>query len=202
MLSSVSDILVQNPAAASAGLFLLSFAHEETAIIAGGYLVTAHHVQPAVVVAVLTAGIIAGDWTIFALGHGAARFPVLARWVRSGKLVRSRDWLDRHLLFVIVVARLFPGPGILFPTFSGLGLLQIGFARFAARSALVASIYTPAMLYLTVLYGDAFVPQIGWIAWPVLLIAPAIALAGPWSRPLRRWAWRLVGIGSSVPPRA
>lgn len=194
MTAPLADLVVQNPVASGAGLFLLSFAHEETAIIAGGYLVSAHRMRPELVAAVLTLGIIAGDWVIFGLGASAARLPVFARWVESGKLVHSREWLHRHLLFVIVVARLFPGPGVLFPTFSGLGLLQVGFVRFAVRSALVAAVYTPAMLYLTVLYGDALVPQIGWIAWPALLIGPAIALGGPWARPLRRWVRGLVGI--------
>ena len=191
---------VENPLVVAVGLFLLSFAHEETAIIAGGYLVTGHQISAELVLAVLTLGIIAGDWAIYGLGAAAGRLPQLERWVESGRLVRSREWLTRHLLFVIVVARLFPGPGILFPVFSGIGVLRVSFARFAARSALVATIYTPAMLYFTVLYGDALVPQIGWIAWPILLIAPAVGLGGPWARPMRRWASQLVGIGPT-PPR-
>jgi membrane protein DedA with SNARE-associated domain len=176
------------------GLLLLSFAHEETAIIAGGYLITDHHLPTALVGTVLSLGIIAGDWTIYALGAAARRLPQLERFRASGKLVRPREWLQRRMLFVIIVARLFPGPGVLFPVFSGLGLLGAGFPRFALWSAIVAAIYTPAMLYLTVLYGDLIVPQLGWPAWLILLIAPATALVGPWARPIRHSVSRLVGI--------
>lgn len=176
------------------GLFLLTFVHEETGIIAAGYLVTEDRLGVAVVLPVLTLGIIAGDWIIFAIGAVARRLPWFERWLASEKLMRSRDWLQRRMLLVIVVARLFPGPGILFPVFSGLGFLRAGFPRFALWSSLVAAIYTPGMLYLTVLYGDALVPHVGWIAWVALLVVPAIGIFGPWARPLRRWASRLVGL--------
>jgi membrane protein DedA with SNARE-associated domain len=195
-------MLAENAIATCVGLLLLSFVHEETAIIAGGYLVTGHQLPVALVVGALTVGIIAGDWAIYGLGAFASRLPRLERWINSGKLVRPRAWLQKRLLFVIVVARLFPGPGILFPVFSGLGVLGVSFPRFAVRSAVVAAIYTPVMLYLTVLYGDALVPRLGWVAWLVLLIAPAIGLAGPWARPLRRWASGLVGIGAAPRSRS
>ena len=191
-------MLAGNEIVACLGLFLLTLAHEETAIIAGGYLIAEHELDVGVANLALTLGVIAGDWAIYGLGAAAGRMPPLRRWIRSTNLVRSRDWLRQHLLFVIVVARLFPGPGILFPVFSGLGLLHAGFPRFALRSALVAAVYTPAMLYLTVLYGDAVVPLSGWPGWVALLVVPAILMTGPWARPFRRRAAALVGIDAAA----
>jgi membrane protein DedA with SNARE-associated domain len=189
-------MFAENFAATAFGLFLLTFAHEETAIIAGGYLVTAHGLAWEIVLLVLTLGVITGDWTIYALGAAARRLPRLERFLAAERIVASAVWLRRRMLFVIVVARLFPGPGILFPVFSGLGLLGVGFPRFALGSATVAAVYTPAMLYLTIAYGDALVPHLGWAAWVLLLVLPAFALVGPWSRPLRRWASHQVGLAA------
>lgn len=187
-------MLAGNVAITCVGLFLLSFAHEETAIIVGGYLLTQHQMRAELVTVVLMAGIIIGDWGVYGLGAAARRLPRLKQWLASKKVVQSREWLQKRLLFVIVVARLFPGPGILFPVFSSLGFLGVSFPHFALRSAAVAAVYTPAMLYLTVVYGDELVPRVGWLAWPALLILPAIGLSGPWARPLRRWASSLVGL--------
>jgi membrane protein DedA with SNARE-associated domain len=195
-------MLAENVFVACVGLFLLSFAHEETAIIAGGYLITQHQMRAELVTLALTLGIIAGDWAIYGLGAAAGRLPRLKRWLASKKVGQSREWLQRRLLLVIVIARLFPGPGILLPVFSSLGLFGVSFPRFALRSAVVAAVYAPVMLYLTVLYGDAFVPRVGWIAWPILLIVPAIGLGGPWARPLRRRVSELVGIAPPDAPGA
>jgi membrane protein DedA with SNARE-associated domain len=147
-----------------------------------------------VVLIVLTAGVIAGDWAIYWLGAASRRLKVLERFLRSERTIRSGEWLDRRLLLVIVVARLFPGPGILFPVFSSIGLLGIGFAGFAVRSAAVAAVYTPVMLYLTLLYGDAMAPLLGWWAWPALLLVSLVGVGGPWARGLRHVVGEWVGL--------
>jgi membrane protein DedA with SNARE-associated domain len=189
--------LAGSPLVLCLGLFLMSLLHEETAMIAGGFLVSDRGLPFELVTAVLIAGLIAGDWGIFGLGVAARHVPRLARWLDTDPARRSRDWLDRHLLLVVTVARLFPGPGILFPTFSTLGLIGVSFPRFAFRSAAVAALYAPAMLYLTALYGDVVVPRIGWWGWPALLALSIAAFGGPWARPLRRWLSDLVGMQRS-----
>jgi membrane protein DedA with SNARE-associated domain len=175
-------------------MFLMSLVHEETAMVGGGYLIAEQGLPAVPVVLVLTAGVMGGDWGVFGLGVVARRVPALKRWLKSDNALRSHAWLDDHLLLVVVVARVFPGPAILLPTFSGLGLVGIPFARFALRSALVTVLYVPVALAATTLFGHAVVPLLGWWAWPALFALSAIGLAGPWSRPLRRRVSSLIGL--------
>jgi membrane protein DedA with SNARE-associated domain len=150
------------------------------------------------VICVLIAGLVVGDWAIYGFGAAAQRVPRLKRWLRSDLACRSRQWMEDHLLLVIVVARVFPGPGILFPTFSGLGLIGVSFGRFAARSALAATLYAPAMLYLTSLYGSLVVPHIGWWGWPIMIALSIVGFVGPWARPLRRRVVDFIGLKAIV----
>jgi membrane protein DedA with SNARE-associated domain len=175
-------------------LFLVSLLHEETAMIGGGFLISERGEPMITVSCVLIAGLIVGDWAIYGFGAAAQRVPTLKRWRRSELACRSRQWMQEHLLLVIVIARVFPGPGILFPTFGSLGLIGVPFGRFAARSALVAAVYAPAMLYLTTVYGNLVVPYIGWWAWPALIVLSIMSFVGPWARPLRRRVVDFIGL--------
>jgi membrane protein DedA with SNARE-associated domain len=191
------ESLFGSPSGLCLGLFLVSLIHEETAMVGGGYLVTERGLPAEVVALVLIAGLIAGDWGIYGFGAAAQRVPGLKRWLRSDIARRSRARVDDHLFLVIAIARVFPGPGILFPTFSGLGLIGVGFGRFAVRSALVAAVYAPAMLFLTTVYGDVVVPRIGRWGWPALIVVSIVGFVGPWARPLRRWVIDFIGLNRS-----
>jgi membrane protein DedA with SNARE-associated domain len=176
-------------------------------MIGGGFLIAERGEPMGLVICVLIAGLVFGDWAIYGFGAAAQRVPRLKRWLRSDLACRSRQWMEDHLLLVIIIARVFPGPGILFPTFSGLGLIGVTFGRFAARSALAAALYAPVMLYLTTLYGNLVVPQIGWWGWPILIVASILGFVGPWARPLRRRVVDFIGLraiaeatGSTAPP--
>jgi hypothetical protein len=75
-----------------------------------------------------------------------------------------------------------------------MGLLGVGFSRFAIRSALVDVIYAPALLYVVVLYGDHMVPHLGWWAWIALLLVSLVGIGRPWARALRRTVAECVGL--------
>jgi membrane protein DedA with SNARE-associated domain len=192
------ESLADSSLALCIGLFLVSLFHEETAMIGGGYLVSERGLSMEIVVLVLTMGLIAGDWGIFGMGVAARRIPRLRRWLKSDIAGRSHEWLERHLLLIVAIARVFPGPGILFPTFAGLGLLGVGFGGFALRSAVVAALYAPAALYLTILYGNVVVPRVGWWGWPALIVLLIVGFGGPWARPLRHRLASFIGLNRSA----
>jgi membrane protein DedA with SNARE-associated domain len=195
-------MLAGGPFALCLGLFFLSLLHEETGIVAGGYLVSEQGLHPGIVALVLILGLVVGDWGVYGLGAAARRVPRLRRWVASPRGLRSRDWLDRHLFLVVAVARLFPGPGVLFPTFTGLGLMGVSFLRFALWSAAVAAFYAPAGMFLTILYGDMAVPRLGWWAWPLLAALSLVGIGGAWACPLRRRIFDLLGLDGRATPGA
>ena len=95
--------------------------------------------------------------------------------------------MESHLVALVIVARIFPGPGVLFPTFAAFGGVGVPFWRFARVTALVAVIYTPLVLLVIVTYGAAIATKFGWIAWAVLLLMLLIVAAGPWTQRWSRW---------------
>ncbi len=192
--------LAWSPVLLLGGMFLMSMVHEETAMVAGGYLITDQGLPTLPVVVVLTVGVMSGDWSVYGLGVIARRVPALKRWLKSDHALRSHRWLDDHLFLVVFVARVFPGPAILVPAYSGLGMMGVSFPRFAVRSAFVTLLYVPLALALTTLFGLEVVPRIGWWAWPVAFALSAVGVSGPWARPLRRWAYALLGIGNAAGP--
>jgi membrane protein DedA with SNARE-associated domain len=194
-LDPSSASLAASPVVLLIGMYVMSIVHEETAMVAGGYLITEHGLPALPVVLVLVAGVMSGDWGVYGLGVVARRVPALKRWLRTDHALRSQRWLDEHLLLVVVVARTFPGPAVLLPTFSGLGMMGVSFPRFALRSALVTALYVPAALLVTTLFGQEVVPRVGWWAWPTMFALSFVGIGGPWARPLRRRVFSLLGLG-------
>ncbi|MCC7049489.1 MAG: VTT domain-containing protein [Alphaproteobacteria bacterium] len=187
--------LAASPVLLCLGVFLTSIVHEETAMVAGGYMIVELGWPVAAVLILLIAGLTCGDWGVYGLGVLARRLPALKRWLRSDGAHRSRRWLDDHLFLVVVVARVFPGPAVLIPTYSGLGMVGVSFARFAVRSVFITSLYVPVALLATTVYGQQVVPRIGWWAWPAMFALSVVGIGGPWARPLRRFVFKLTGIG-------
>lgn len=166
-------------------------------MVAGGYMIVELGWRAVPVTLLLIAGVTCGDWGVYGLGVLARRVPALKRWLKTDGALRSHRWLDDHLFLVVVVARVFPGPAVLIPTYGGLGMVGVSFARFAVRSAFITSLYVPVALLVTTLYGQEVVPRIGWWAWPAMFALSIVGIGGPWARPLRRWVFKLTGMGKN-----
>ena len=173
-------------------LFFATLLHEEVALVAASYLLVEQGVPAVPVTIVACVGIIAGDWLIYLLGVAARHLPLVKRWMGMERAVRSRLWLQEHLTTAVVVARLFPGPGVLFPTFFAMGSLGIPFTRFAATTAAVAAVYTPLALLLLSAFGAVVVTRLGQWAWLPFAVLPLLPFAGTWRRRFARWKWALL----------
>lgn len=173
-------------------LFVAAIAYENIAIVAAAYFIVEHNAPALPVALAVFMGIVTGDWLIYGLGAAARRFPLVRRWLEGETASRSRRWLEDHLVTLVIAARLFPGPGVLFPTFAAFGGLGIPFWRFARVTAVTAALYTPVLLLLVVTFGATVATWIGWSAWVVLVLVFMITLAGPWTLRLSRWQWALL----------
>ncbi|WP_284274182.1 VTT domain-containing protein [Mesorhizobium huakuii] len=173
-------------------LFVTAIAYENVAILAAAYLIIEHEASALPVTLIVLTGIVTGDWLIYGLGAAARHFPVVRRWLGGERAIRSRRWLDDHLLTLVIAARLFPGPGVLFPTFAAFGGLGIPFWRFARATVITAAFYTPLVLLLVVSFGSAVATRVGWSARVFLVAALVVAAAGPWTQRLSRWIWALL----------
>jgi membrane protein DedA with SNARE-associated domain len=170
-------------------LFVTAIVYENMAIVAAAYLLVEHEAPPFPVAFAVFTGIVAGDWLIYGLGAAARHIPFLGRALKRRTASRSRRWLEDHLVALVIAARLFPGPGVLFPTFAALGGLRIPFWRFARVTLVTAALYTPLVLLLVVAFGATVARQVGWSAWVLLIAGLLIAAAGPWTKGLSRRQW-------------
>src|SRR6266404_4328527 len=115
----MSFLLAGIPATLCLALFVSTFLHEYVAFAAATYYIVEHRLTLTLAAAAVFAGIIVGDWSIYGIGVAARLLPRVRRWTISATSLRSPDWIDRHLILLVVLSRLLPG--VIFPTFTALG---------------------------------------------------------------------------------
>lgn len=152
----------------AAGLFAAPFLHESLAFVGGAFLVHNGHMSLWLCLAALLAGVVASDLAIYGLGRLARSHKRIDAWLAMG--AKPGAVLDRNLVWLIPVCRFVPG--LLFTTFATCGLLGLDFRRFAAITILTAAVYTPALLYAVLRFGDA-VASPGQL-WPWFAVLAAL----------------------------
>ena len=60
---------------------------------------------------------------------------------------------------------------MVFVAFVACGWTRVSLARFTAASLIISALYLPLMLYLVIVFGDAFDDHLGLWTWPLLLVA-------------------------------
>ena len=150
-------------------LVVLPFAHEDLAIILGGYLIVNKLMPTTLVVLSIYGGIVASDFALYGIGAAARYVPWLSRYAVDGRVRRVSDTLKRNVFGLVALCRVVPG--IVFVAFIACGWARVSFWRFAAASLIVSAFYLPLMLYLVIVFGDALDDRIGFWAWPLLFAA-------------------------------
>ena len=154
-------------------LAALPFAHEDLAIVLGGYIVVNEMMPITLVLVAIYAGMVVSDFALYAIGAGARRLPWLQRLAVDGRIDRFGDLLRRNIFCIVTVCRLVPG--LMFVAFVACGWMRVSLARFTIASLLVSALYLPLMLYLVIVFGDALDNHLGYWTWPALLVALAAA---------------------------
>ncbi|MBS0248534.1 MAG: ATP-grasp domain-containing protein [Proteobacteria bacterium] len=149
-------------------LLVLPFAHEDLAIVIGGYIIV-NNIMPATLVALsIYGGIVASDFALYGIGAAARHVPWLNRYAIDARVVRFGDKLKRNVFGLVALCRVVPG--VVFVAFVACGWARVSFLRFVAASLIVSALYLPLMLYLVIVFGDALDDHVGLWAWPVLLV--------------------------------
>ncbi|MEM7762837.1 MAG: alpha/beta fold hydrolase [Pseudomonadota bacterium] len=139
-------------------IVVASYVSEDLACIAAGILAAQGVISfPLAVIASLV-GLFTGDLALFAAGRWVGR-PTLQRWVSADKLHQAQQWLAERGPVVIVASRFMPGTRL--PTYLAAGALQMPWLRFTLFFAMATLIWTPLLVGLASLYGDAID---GWFA--------------------------------------
>ncbi len=154
-----------------ASLLVLPFAHEDLAIILGGYIIV-NHLMPAPLVAVsIYGGMVASDFALYGLGAAARRMPWLNRYTVDARVRRFGETLKRNVFGLVLLCRVVPG--VVFVAFVACGWMRVSLARFTTASLVVSALYLPLMLYLVIEFGGALDDHLGLMAWPILFGALA-----------------------------
>jgi membrane protein DedA with SNARE-associated domain len=171
------------PALQLAVIILATFASEDLTCIAVGLLIGSNQLDAVIGVSGCFLGIFVGDlglWLIgYLVGLGLLRLSLVGRLLPAGRRKEMRRWLDERGAMALVAARFLPGARL--PLYLGSGLLGLSLKRFAFWTFLAALLWTPALVILAALLGEAIVrPAIlllgsGWPA--VLLTAVTLYLA-------------------------
>lgn len=152
-------------------LLMLPFAHEDLAIILGGYIIV-NNLMPASLVALsIYGGIVASDFALYGIGAAARHVPWLSRYAVDDRVRRVGDTLKRNVFGLVALCRVVPG--VVFVAFVACGWARVSLVRFAAASLIVSAFYLPLMLYLVTVFGDALDDRVGLWAWPMLFLAIA-----------------------------
>ncbi len=150
---------------------VLPFAHEDLAIILGGYIIVNGLMPVSVVALSIYGGMVASDFALYGIGAAARHLPWLRRYAVDGRVRRFGDTLSRNVFGLVALCRVVPG--VVFVAFVACGWARVSLWRFAAASLIISALYLPLMLYLVIVFGDALDDRVGLWAWPVLFLAIA-----------------------------
>jgi len=167
-VSVLGQVLDLSGFAKVTSLVVLPFAHEDLAIVLGGYLIVNEVMPAALVVLSLYGGIVASDFALYGLGMAARWVPWLNRFAIDARVVRVGEGLKHNLFGLVALCRVVPG--VVFVAFVACGWARVPFWRFTAASLIVSALYLPLMLYLVIAFGDALDDHAGLWAWPMLLL--------------------------------
>jgi membrane protein DedA with SNARE-associated domain len=148
-------------------LWVLPFAHEDLAIILGGYIVVNKLMPVGLVVATIYCGMVASDFVLYGIGAGARRLPWLNRLAVNEGVRGFGEALKRNLFGLVAFCRVVPG--VVFVAFVACGWARVSLVRFTVASLVVSALYLPLMLYLVIFFGDTLDDHAGFWTWPFLL---------------------------------
>jgi membrane protein DedA with SNARE-associated domain len=154
-------------------LVFLPFAHEDLAIVLGGYIVVNQIMPLGLVMAAIYAGMVVSDFALYGIGAGARRLPWLSRLAVDDRVENFGDTLKRNLFGLVALCRVVPGA--VFIAMVACGWTRVPFGRFTIASLFVSALYLPLMLYLMIVFGDALDDHVGLWTWPFLLCLVVMA---------------------------
>ena len=150
-------------------LFFMPFLREDLAAIAGGYLISESGAPYWSVFTLLFAGIMASDLSIYLLGTLAGRSKRVQGFLHKRGVERISNWLSRHPVPAMLIARIVPGT--IFLIYAGLGMLRTRLALFVPLTAITAAAYLFIVLWVVIRFDESVLSNYGYWAWGVFIAA-------------------------------
>ena len=120
-------------------LLFLPFAHEDLAIILGGYLVVNQLMPVGLVVVTIYLGMVVSDLALYAVGASARRMPWLSRLAVNNYVRSFGGTLQRNLLGLAALGRVVPG--VVFVVMIACGWTRVPLTRVALASLFTSALY-------------------------------------------------------------
>ncbi len=182
---------------------------EDLACVTAGLLIQRGQVEASSAVLACTLGIFAGDVGLWAIGRAGGRavfaWPSVARRLQPNRFHKFRSWLDRHAGWAIVASRFLPGSRL--PLYVIEGIVELPGLVCAGWALVGTLLWTPALVLLTAMIGDAFIGRISSLigsAWMADIVAAVVIVVllrscGRRARKFPLSRTRLAGDASTIP---
>ncbi len=161
-------------------IILATFILEDPTTVMVGLLIAEGHVSLQVGVLAVFTGIFIGDLGLYVIGRvlGAqlSRWKWLAARAPTGRLDRTRKWIDRHGWSAILASRFIPGSRV--PLYMGAGAVKAHAGRFALWTCGAVLIWAPVMVSIVIVLErmpGSPVARLLELGWPGLLGAAVVA---------------------------
>ena len=166
-------------------IILATFASEDLTCVAVGLLIGSNQLGAAVGLGGCFLGIYVGDLALWLIGRlaglGLLKLSLVGRLWPAERREGLRRWLQERGATALVAARFLPGARL--PLYVVSGLLGLSLRRFASWTFLAALLWTPAVVILAALLGEAIVPPVTFLlgpGWPAALLAAAALYLAVW----------------------
>lgn len=159
-------------------IVLGTFVLEDATTILVGVLAADGQVGVAEALLALYAGIVLGDFGLYALGRLAGGHRWAERLVEHDTVAPFRAWLETRLVFTVFVVRFVPG--LRLPTYTASGFFKLPFRRFAITVVAATTIWTTLLFAASYFFGAVTADTLG--IWRLPLGLSVAVLLFFWAR--------------------
>lgn len=177
LLSTLLMRFAEQPLLLVPAIIVATFILEDLATITVALLASRMVIDSPVALASVVLGTVLGDLALYAVARWAGHRPLARRWLDKPALARVLDWVRRHALVMVVLARFTPG--LRLPVFAGAGTIGMPFLPFATTIVVTTLIWTPGLWFAATKLDMSAQAMTSGFGLAVALALGAIILAAP-----------------------
>jgi membrane protein DedA with SNARE-associated domain len=186
----------QNPLVQGLVAALGTYILEDPTTVTCGLLVAEGHMTFTTAMVGLSVGIASADFCLYLIGRLMGTRVTAWGLVTESQLEDTQRWFNRNLFAAVFVTRFIPGARL--PTYLGAGVFRAHAGRFLMVAVCASLVWTYLLLVITKQFGEAVLPILGSMKWPVSIGAILVLLL------LHSFYWRRMkkakgGAASDVP---
>jgi len=168
-LSEALARLADDPVLQGVLAALSTFVLEDPTTVGCGLLVADQRMAYSTALVALSVGIALGDLGLYAAGRALGPVAQIRGLISPERFGRAAGWFRHNLVVAVILSRFVPGMRL--TTYVAAGVLRAPVVRFAAVVVGASLVWTFLLLTVTVRLGEAVLPALGRMRWPVAAAA-------------------------------